>query len=64
MFSLLLAWGAVWQIIDPLIRIFIVVVILTGTWSLLRDSVNRSLDSVLKGVDIEGITTYLNGLEY
>ncbi|MFO8165641.1 MAG: cation diffusion facilitator family transporter [Desulfatiglandales bacterium] len=52
-----------WQMIDPLISILIVVVILVGTWSLLRDSMNLALDSVPKDVDIEGIKTYLTGLE-
>lgn len=52
-----------WQMIDPLISIFIVAVILVGTWSLLRDSMNLAIDSVPKDVDIEGVKTYLTGLE-
>ncbi|MDU9048533.1 MAG: cation diffusion facilitator family transporter [Candidatus Electrothrix sp. Rat3] len=53
-----------WQLIDPLISIFIVAVILVGTWSLLRDSLNLALDSVPKDIDIEKVENYLNGLEH
>jgi len=52
-----------WQIIDPLISIFIVVIILVGTWSLLRDSINLAIDSVPENVDIAGVKAYLTGLE-
>lgn len=53
-----------WQMIDPLISIFIVAVILVGTWSLLRDSLNLALDSVPKDVDMEKVKNYLAGLEH
>lgn len=52
-----------WQMIDPLISLLIVAVILVGTWSLLRESMNLAIDSVPKDVDIEGIESYLTGLE-
>lgn len=52
-----------WQMIDPLISIFIVAVILVGTWSLLRESMDLSIDSVPKNVDMTGIKAYLTGLE-
>lgn len=52
-----------WQMIDPLISLLIVAVILVGTWSLLRESMNLAIDSVPKDVDIEGIKTYLTSLE-
>ena len=52
-----------WLLIDPLISLFIVAVILVGTWSLLRDSMNLAIDSVPKGIDIAGIRKYLTGLE-
>lgn len=52
-----------WLMIDPLISLFIVVVILIGTWSLLRDSMNLAIDSVPRSVDMEGVKTYLTGLE-
>ncbi len=50
-----------WLFVDPLISLFIVAVILVGTWPLLRDSVNLAIDSVPKGIDIAGIKKYLTG---
>ena len=52
-----------WLLIDPLIGLFIVAVILVGTWSLLRDSMNLAIDSVPKGIDMAGIKRYLTSLE-
>ncbi len=52
-----------WLLIDPLISILIVIVILIGTWSLLRDSINLALDSVPGDIDIAGIKNYFNDLE-
>lgn len=52
-----------WLLIDPLISLFIVAVILVGTWSLLRDSMNLAIDSVPQGIDIAGIKKYLTSLE-
>ncbi|MFC1848979.1 cation diffusion facilitator family transporter [candidate division CSSED10-310 bacterium] len=52
-----------WLLIDPFVSILIVAVILIGTWSLLRDSMNLALDSVPEGIDVAGIKKYLTGLE-
>jgi cobalt-zinc-cadmium efflux system protein len=52
-----------WLLIDPVISILIVAVILVGTWSLLRDSMNLAIDSVPEGIDIDGIKSYLTDLE-
>ncbi len=52
-----------WLLLDPLTSLFIAVVILIGTWSLLRDSLDLALDSVPEGVDIIEIKKYLTGLE-
>ncbi len=52
-----------WLMIDPLISLFIVAVILVGTWSLLRDSMNLAIDSVPEGIDMAGIKQYLTDLE-
>ena len=52
-----------WLLVDPLISLLIVAVILVGTWSLLRDSMNLAIDSVPKGIDIAGIKRYLTSLE-
>jgi cobalt-zinc-cadmium efflux system protein len=52
-----------WLFVDPLISLLIVAVILAGTWSLLRDSMNLAIDSVPEGIDIAGIRGHLAGLE-
>jgi cobalt-zinc-cadmium efflux system protein len=52
-----------WLVIDPIMSLFIVAIILIGTWSLLRDSMNLALDSVPEDVDIAGIKNYLTSLE-
>lgn len=52
-----------WLLIDPLISLLIVAVILVGTGSLLRDSMNLAIDSVPEGIDIAGIKRYLTGFE-
>ena len=52
-----------WLWIDPLMSLVIVVIILAGTWNLLRDSGNLALDAVPRNVDIAGIKNYLDGLE-
>ena len=44
-----------WSILDPLVSIVIVVVILVGTWGLLKDSVNLALDAAPRGVDVAAI---------
>ena len=52
-----------WQFLDPVISLFIVAVVLVGTWSLLRDSMNLALDSVPAEVDMEEVNAYLTGLD-
>ncbi|MBN1831845.1 MAG: cation transporter [Deltaproteobacteria bacterium] len=52
-----------WSMIDPIISLLIVIVILFGTWFLLRDSINLAIDSVPNRIDIGGIKKYLNELE-
>jgi cobalt-zinc-cadmium efflux system protein len=52
-----------WLLIDPLISLLIIAVILIGTWSLLRDSMNLAIDSVPEGIDMAGIKRYLTDLE-
>jgi cobalt-zinc-cadmium efflux system protein len=47
-----------WQAIDPIISIVIVVVVLIGTWALLRDSFNLSIDAVPENIDVQGIKQY------
>ena len=44
-----------WSILDPIVSILIVVVILTGTWGLLKDSVNLALDAAPTSVDVAAV---------
>ncbi|MCB2229888.1 cation diffusion facilitator family transporter [bacterium] len=53
--------GANW--IDPLISLVIVVVILYGTWGLLRDSVNLALDAVPNDIDLGEVRQFLKSRE-
>ena len=48
-----------WMWLDPAISLFIVIVILIGTWGLLRDSVNLAMDAVPEGVDPATVRHYL-----
>lgn len=52
-----------WLFIDPLISLFIVAVVLVGTWSLLRDSFNLAIDSVPENIDMAGVRNYLVSIE-
>jgi cobalt-zinc-cadmium efflux system protein len=58
--ALILWTGYVW--IDPLVGLLIVIIILIGTWGLLRDSVSLILDAIPRNVDQEGITQFLANL--
>ena len=51
-----------WLWLDPALSLVIVLVILVGTWGLLRDSVNLAMDAVPNGVDMEEVKTYLLNL--
>lgn len=48
--------------IDPLLSLVVVAVIAIGTWGLLRDSLNLSLDAVPAGIEIAAVERYLAGL--
>lgn len=48
-----------WLWFDPVVSLIIVVVIVVGTWNLLRDSVNLSLDAVPEGIDPNAVRSYL-----
>lgn len=48
-----------WLWIDPVLGLLIVVIILGGTWGLLRDSVNLILDAVPQGIDRKAVHDYL-----
>jgi cobalt-zinc-cadmium efflux system protein len=51
-----------WTWLDPAISLVICVVIVAGTWSLLRDSVNLAISAVPQGVDHGKVADYLASL--
>ncbi|MEZ0119716.1 UNVERIFIED_ORG: cobalt-zinc-cadmium efflux system protein [Heyndrickxia coagulans] len=48
-----------WEWVDPVTSIIIAIVIFAGTWGLLREAADLSLDAVPAGVDADAIKTYL-----
>lgn len=46
-----------WSILDPLVSVVIVVVILLGTWGLLKDSVNLAMDAAPRAIDMDAVRT-------
>ena len=52
-----------WLWVDPAISLGIVVIILAGTWSLLRDSIDLAIDAVPQGIEMAAIRDYLSGLD-
>ena len=52
-----------WLWLDPLISLLIVLVVLLGTWNLLKDSLNLSIDAVPKGIRVSEVRAYLSGLD-
>lgn len=53
-----------WFWIDPFISLLIVVVILVGTWGLLKDSMNYAMDAVPASIDIPALRQYLTGFDF
>ena len=51
-----------WLWLDPMASIIVVVLILVGTWGLLRDSLNLALDAVPKHINTNDVRTYLSNL--
>ena len=64
--AVILAAGGImltgWQWLDPAVSLLISVVILIGTWRLLRDSLRLSLNAVPMNVDPDEVARYLRGL--
>lgn len=48
-----------WFWLDPVISLVIALVIFIGTWGLLKDSLNLSLDAVPKSIDLAEVERYL-----
>ena len=59
--ALLIAWTG-WQWLDPAVSLLIAIVILVGTWGLLRDSVNLAMDAVPADIDQQAVRAYLCAL--
>lgn len=51
-----------WHWIDPLVGLSIILIILWGTWGLLRDSVTLLLDAIPRYIDHIGVREYLQNL--
>jgi cobalt-zinc-cadmium efflux system protein len=51
-----------WNWLDPTVSIAISVVIVWGTWSLLREAINHSLDAVPAEIDPREVAKFLSGL--
>jgi cobalt-zinc-cadmium efflux system protein len=51
-----------WNRLDPAVSIVIAVVIVAGTWDLLRQSIGMSLDEVPKGIEPQAVRSFLCGL--
>jgi len=51
-----------WFMLDPIISLVIVIVIVIGTWSLLRDSIQLALSAVPAKIDALAIDAYLRQL--
>ncbi|KAA0583265.1 cation transporter [Azospirillum sp. B21] len=51
-----------WFWLDPVTSIVIALVIIAGTWGLLRDSVRLAMNAVPDGIDPAGVERYLAGL--
>jgi cobalt-zinc-cadmium efflux system protein len=51
-----------WNWVDPAVSLVIAVVIVWGTWGLLRESFELSMQAVPKGIALAEVRTYLEGL--
>lgn len=55
-------WFTGWQWLDPAVSLLISVVILAGTWRLLRDSLRLALNAAPRDIDPTAVRGYLEGL--
>lgn len=51
-----------WFWIDPAVSLIVAAIIIYGTWDLLRESINLSLDAVPENIDAPAVSTYLRSL--
>ncbi|WP_319517943.1 cation diffusion facilitator family transporter [uncultured Martelella sp.] len=60
--AIVIGWTG-WTWIDPAVSLVIGLVILIGTWGLLRDSVRLAMDTVPAGIDIDKVRRHIEGAE-
>ena len=53
-----------WFIIDPIISIAIAIVILVGTWNLLRDSMRLALDGVPESIEVKEVAKAMRNTDH
>jgi cobalt-zinc-cadmium efflux system protein len=51
-----------WFWLDPAVSLILAAIIIYGTWDLLRESINLSLDAVPEGIDPTAVQDYLRTL--
>lgn len=51
-----------WLLIDPVVSLAIVAIVMLGTWSMFRDSVNLALHAVPPGIELEAVRTFFRSL--
>ncbi len=56
--TMMIFGGLTW--LDPVLSLGIAVVIVLGTWGLLRDSINLALDAVPRGIDVGVVKSWLS----
>jgi cobalt-zinc-cadmium efflux system protein len=65
--GVVMAGGAIlltgWNWLDPTVSIVISALIVWGTWGLLREAINRSLDAVPSDIDPNAVAGYLRDLQ-
>jgi len=54
-------WWTGWLWLDPVVSLGIVVVIVLGTWGLLRDSLDLAMDAAPRGIDPQAVREWLAG---
>jgi cobalt-zinc-cadmium efflux system protein len=52
-----------WLWLDPAVSLVIALLVIVGTWSLLRDSVNLALHAVPEGVELSKVRHYLESVD-
>lgn len=55
-----LIWATQWAWIDPAISVAVVLLILWGTWGLLRESLDLALDAAPAHIDVAAVRTFLS----